>query len=197
MVKKIITYTFLVIVIASCGLIKPKAQFYDSEAGRQFADKHFNYKVWKGWHDWTIDSTDIYLNDPIISFDVANALFFTVILSEDSNGNVIKNSNYYESIGRWQLFTQGWDDVDTLLGAFITSCDSPRVWGDKCIALNTDSFPYIDDTQDWTTRMPWVTVDTIITEPGSPDSGMVDLNPRENYWFGYSQNQEIYTNGSY
>ncbi len=158
---------------------------------KKFADQHFAPKVWKLWKDWVLDTTDVYINDPDLLRPYYDSLFSSAQgghdIQVDSLGNVIKDHDYYEAVGKWDLFGQGWDDVDTLLGALKQDAASATRWGKQNIVLDAQGWPIIDSTDDWSNRLPFV----MDLDHSKPDS-QVYVRISDN-WFGTSKNQEDYT----
>ncbi len=72
----------------------------------RFADNHFDpYKYWDFRKEVLNNDTLIVLSD-VFEFDYEGHE-----IQFDSTGKVIKDFDYYEMIGKYKKFTQGWDDA--------------------------------------------------------------------------------------
>ena len=107
---------------------------------KKFADDHYSHEQFLKWYKYVTDSTTLNVIIRVTAHDSA------YINYDQPN----KTDDYYEMIGKYYIFTQGWNDVSPILdtifymyqnsGHFSLLPDTAKYW--SAFALNMET-PYI------------------------------------------------------
>ncbi len=178
--------TFVAVDIAAisgCVYFNKKGD-EELERSEKFADKYYSTDKFEEFSDTIIHSDDFLLNPHIIPYSDSIGHVFKY----DENGKVIKDLNYYEMIGKYQKFAQGWSDVSMNYKDIVKKYgniyipqmkgDSVRVYNSKFPASNNTA-NYLQLKDDNSSRY------VLQNEMTERDFSM--MVPLENFYFGQSQ----------
>ena len=100
---------------------------------RDFANAHWIYSDYEQWLVDRFDAVDPLLMQGITHEDSMAVISANEEISRDSQGNPIKNQQYYEMIGKYDQFVYAWDDV----------IEDPRgypAYNDSALSIKRDNY---------------------------------------------------------
>jgi len=152
------------------------------QRSKDYADKYYNVENFEEFNDTVMHSNSFMLNPNIIPYsDTVGHIF-----EYDKDGNVIKDLNYYEMIGKYEKFVQGWSDVSPNYNSIIDSYGNvyiPKMKGDS-VEIYDSKYPNSLNNK-------YILIDNKSTHFVLQDE-MIEFNkammvPIEHFYFGRSQ----------